>query len=391
KCKTLTTWTGLYLKIKLGYNIGTIRTIAGRIIYGNEKTNPTLPEHSRETEAAMFGAYKIIFEGGKPTFGVLIDELIGAKLSQEDFAKAAGKDEDATIKAIEDGFYSFPEKYAFMQHSFAKNSSKKHFTFQNGTNVSVYSFQPRAEDGVLMEKLDILPFTKFRTLHENPKESFELSLKHSLKYMNLEKKNYTKSGLGIVKGKEISILNQEQFSKKAKLLYKEDGKKQWSKLKKSSHTFNNKITNMIVLPSDYKGYYSLHSGSGTVIAHGLSGAGSGVEETQQTFSELNNAITVFSIIAGRLGVVGPAFVMWAALEKAKMKWLEKATIAIITMEGMSSDEFNQTMMETLCNTATDIVGSFGGDVAGRLGEINDIFGMLNLPSFSDCGLQNTGG
>lgn len=374
-------WTGIYIKIRYGAT-AVERKLSGRPLIGNERFNPILQEHLDDTENALFGNYSFVFEGGKPTASVLLDEKLGAVLSQENYVKSIRKTKEDLLNAIDEGFLTYPVQYLPMQQKFGDMSGKNHHIFQNVFNLTLFSMRPVGPESEVVVSVDILPFSNWRAMHENPREAFNLTLNHSLQYMNLERKNFPDSALELLPLQTLIYQNKKELNEELQSLFREEDKSNWYKLRETTAAFFGHNADGLFL--DFKqpaSYLTLDQKTGTVFAE-WEGKGGGRRSTEQYFAQVSRVITLYSMIMGKLNLASKCFPFWVALEKAKLKWLTKATIAILTMEGMSEEEINETVAETGCNAIGDLAGSIPG--FATISTMNDLGDLVGRPIFSDC-------
>ncbi|MEZ4928196.1 MAG: VWA domain-containing protein [Saprospiraceae bacterium] len=383
--QTLTSsWVGMQLEIEYdGMRIK--RRLAGiSPIIQDPALNPLLPEHREETEAALFGSHTLCIEGSEPTTSALLLELIEAKFSQKKLLDAIQKGgEKDTIDALEAGFFTYPEDYLQLQHSFGTNSSKDHLIFQNGIRATLFHKYPN-RTGTLVKAVDILPFSQWRTIHKNPKQGFILSLRHSLKLMNLEALNFQKATLNEISGLPLTWLNHDKVRP-----WIADIKDQALELKwqKAFHYSLGAPGQHFLIPEDKRqnAFYNLDTDSGTAFAQLMNGSGGGEQETRDRFAALDKALTVFSHVMECLGV-GPAVGAWIALEKKKMEYLMIATIAIITMDAdKTEEELNETLKRHLCNHFEDAAVGAAGSLGNIYAKVVDFWGVATGNSISVCG------
>lgn len=374
-------WIGIQLEI--GYEHKSVRRkLAGIPTYSrNPIRNPVLPQYREETEAALFGNYTLCFEGTEPTTAILLDELIEAKLSQRKVMQAiqngTGKE---TIEAIEKGFYSYPEDYFQMHHAFAPSNGDNFFCFQNGIRATLFSSYPNVK-GTVIKAVDILPFSQWRTIHQDSKLSFEMSTRHSLQLMNLEAFNYPKATLNLIPQSTLDWLTRRAAEDWMRTV---EGADIYGKWKTALH---NSAHQVHLIPTDRQpvAFYDLDVNSGTVFAQLINGSGGGEQETRERFARLDRALTAFDQAFKRLGV-GPAVGAWIGLEKKKLEYLMIATIAIYTMDaGQASDELNKTLKKHLCNQFEDAAANAAGGLGEIYKDVLDFVGVATGVSLSPCG------
>lgn len=383
-------WTGIYLELKY-YSTTAKRCLAGLNLYTSEKRNPLQSIHLADTEAALFGTYKIKFEGQTPTTSILLDELIGAKLSQEKFSESLSKmDVDQTFDALEEGFLTYPDHYLSMQQDFnpSNHIGKDFVTYSDGICATIYGLRPRGEDGRILQTLDILPLSQWRTLHKDPKKGFAQTMRHSLRLMNLEAKIFPQATMNLLEGKNLERKDKKKLEEWLREKGREEDLTLWRNWKRATSNalgWNSKQAHFF-LPKDKSqlAYYTLDGNSGTVMALMNHANGGGVEETNQMYARVNKAVSVFAFVMARLGA-STAFGFWVQFEKEKMKWLQKATIAIITMEGMTREEVVREVLNSICNMGM----ASGGNPLPEAGQIaNDVADILGWEHIEGCGTSS---
>ncbi|MEM7103696.1 MAG: hypothetical protein AAF502_11230 [Bacteroidota bacterium] len=376
-------WSGIYLTIR--YNFKEItKTIAGKKLFSYEKNHPVTNEHLKDTEAALFGHYRINFEGAEPTLSMLLDEWIDARLSQESLYNALGIGESATLDAIDAGYVTCPDEFLFMQAPFAKTSGADFITFQNGVRATIFSERPRGEDGKIMRHVDILPFSQWRTIHQDTKKAFEKTVKHSLTLMQLEASNFPISTMSTINGANLDMLDKKAIDEWIRELWKAEDKSDWMKWNRLFHGLERWTYDAVLVSKqrDASAYYTLHHNSGTVMAM-LDSGGAGAAETRAHFDRVAKALTAFALVMSALGMGG--FIgVWAALEKAKMRHLQMATIAILTMDGPSEEEINDSIADSACDAAGVLAGALGVPFVEAISMINDVLSLGDHPLISGC-------
>lgn len=101
-----------------------------------------------------------------------------------------------------------------------------------------------------------------------------------------------------------------------------------------------------------------------VLADG-SGGGTTAEEIQKLEGQLTNVLNWVNAIGGYFGVIGMAGGVWLSLEKAKLKKLMAATLAIATMEApVDIGDFSGVAADVAC----DAIKGAAGEVFGIIGE-----------------------
>jgi hypothetical protein len=374
-------WIGMHLEINYnGKNIN--RKLAGIPIHSrNPKWNPVLPEYRKETEAAFFGNYTICFEGTEPTTAVLLNELIEAKLSEKEVMKAIqnGTNEE-TIAALDKGFLTYPDDYFTMQNAFSFNSSKDHFCFQNGVKATFFSSYPNRE-GTIIKAVDILPFSQWRTIHKDPKKSFEISLRHSLQLMNLEALNYSKATLNLI---SESTLDWMIHSDARSWMDQMKDVTLYATWKTALQDSRDKV-HLLPTGREALAFYDLDVNSGTIFAQLMNGSGGGEQETRDRFAALDRALTAFDQVFKRLGG-GGAVGAWIGLEKKKLEYLMIATIAIYTMDAdQAAADLNKTLQKHFCNQFEDAAAQMAGGLGDMYKDVLDFVSVATGKSLSPCG------
>lgn len=384
-------WTGIYLKIH--YKNKTVtRKLAGMPINQQVETfNPVLVDYQRETNAAFFGDFRVCVEGAEPNTANLLEELVDARLDQETYWKSyrAKKTNDA-IAALEKGFHSYPDRYFHMQQRFAKNSGKDFITYQDGLKVTLFSTLP-AKDGNMTQNVDLLPFTQWRTMALDPKNAFERTIDYSLRYMNLERANFTWSTMALLKDQTLESKNRPNTGLWLRNLSKQLTDKDlyanwdWAVREATGDAASNQL---FVLPSqpDKIAFYTLHQDSGSMLGMIKNAAGGAGEDMQSRYDELNRLMSFMQLSLGKLNLVSPAFQLWVELEKAKMKWLTTATITLMTMQAPSPGEIDDMFYSSACDFLFAAIGSYV-EVIGALGDISTVLDFMSLPHISGCSVE----
>ena len=377
-------WIGIHLDIRYDGHLVS-RNLAGMPTHSyNPEQNPVLPRYRQETEAAIFGDYRICFEGADPLSAALLHDLIDARLSRKPLMEAITQGtEAATIAALEAGFQTYPEEAFPMHHQWRTNSSEEAFTFQNGVRATLFSTYPNAE-GTIIKAVDILPFSQWRTIHHDPRKGFKQSLRYSLQLMNLEALNYPKATLNLIPEASLDWMPPEKIHQWLREQENVPLVTKWGNALKQNTSFRSQIP---LLPSDrgLSAFYNLDTDSGTVFAQLINGSGGGEQETRDRFAALDRALTVFDHVFKRLGV-SPAVGAWIALEKKKMEYLMVATIAIITMDGpKTEEELNKVLKKHLCNKVEDATAGALGALGDHYKDLVDYVSIITGKSISVCG------
>lgn len=384
-------WTGIYLTLQ--YRNKTVtRKLAGMPINNQvEAINPVLSSYQRETNAAFFGDYRICIEGAEPNTADLLDELIAARLDQETYWRAyRAKKTDEAMLALDQGFHSYPDRYFHMQQRFAKNSGDDFISYQDGIKAILFSTIPGA-NGQMTQNVDVLPFTQWRTLAQDPKRAFEQTIAYSLKCMHLESGNFDWSTASLLKDKTLHARTKPEITtwlrEQSKLMDDKNLFANWD-WALSEATGSTLPDHFYLIPeqSEHISFYTVHRNSGSLLGIIRNAAGGAGEDMQSRYDELSRLMSFMQLTLGKLSLVSPAFQLWVELEKAKMKWLTTATITLMTMQAPSPGEIDEMFYSSACDFLFAAIGGYV-EIIGTLGDISTVLDFMSLPHISGCGVE----
>lgn len=169
-------YAGLYLEIDYGGDT-VRRTIAGA---SDDPYQEIDQDDLDQVEAAFFGRVVLSVEGAAPTLAHMLDELIDNQLDWLEVSRRTRDGgADAFIAALRDGVSELPEGLLSLQTPLPSAATLDTLTFETAPRF-IASFE-RPIYGVGHERrVDILPFSRWATIADDPQRAWRLTAARSL-------------------------------------------------------------------------------------------------------------------------------------------------------------------------------------------------------------------
>jgi hypothetical protein len=345
---------GLFLTIKQG-NEEITRHIAGAA----RLEEPLDPKTLDQAAFACFGAIELRLEGEPPTASALLDELLSARLSTEPFVAAArGGDVAAALDALEAG-WERPDGIALALSAIGATSPSGPVT-GSGLRGILTTLQPGLGNEVI-QRSDILPIGPLRGLAADRKAAFDEALRGAMRLAVAEQALHLDSTLERIQGEILVYLAPYESVDGLFPAMPAEQKKAWNRLLNSYNPHHR------ALPSSgaFLGFFAVHEKTGSTLAVLPDGTGGSATQAQIE-AEMNWMISVLnwaSAVGGYFSIIGLVGGAWLAFEKAKLKKIIQATIAIATLDAPpGADGFQDSVKDVAC----DILKGLAGEAFGRL-------------------------
>lgn len=343
---------GLLLKIEYGNEAVT------RLIAGVPTVRDDTPESVYEEAAlACFGSLELRVEGEPATFEALVDELVSARLSAETFVQAVRKhDKTATLDAFL-ASWDKPDGTALTLANVGASAESGPLT-TSGPRLVLASLSPTFGKEI-RQRVDVLPIGRLRSLAADPRAAFDEALEGSLRLAVVEGALYDTSTVKSLADVPLAYLAPNGGIADAVPGLPVETERAWSRLLEaygSSHRLVPKTGELL-------GFYAVDRATGSALAVLPDGTGGGATRSpievdlQWTISSLDWA----SAVGGAFGIIGLAGGVWIALEKAKLKKLIQATIAIDSLDAPDgADSLDDSIEDVACDVLKGLAGELFG-------------------------------
>ncbi len=178
---------GIYLAVRFGGR-EVLRTLAG--VPAESATAQTVIDTATrlEVRAALLGSAVLSIEGGAPTFGAWLDDVLSARLTWEPLLKAAATgSREHVLEAIKSGFRTVPSELMLL-HAPSGDPA----TFEVSPRMVLLARRPSWE-GMDVTRADILPFTRFATQGEDRAAAFRTTVEQTARLAAVEQHLYRDS------------------------------------------------------------------------------------------------------------------------------------------------------------------------------------------------------
>ena len=185
-------------RVELTLRVGDVTVT--RVLAGSRATDVSAgvtPGQADEAWAALFGQVFVSFEGGDPSVGQLIDDVLTATLARRALAHAmAAGDETAVLGAFSDGYPELPPALVSLLGPIggADGSSA---TFPTGLRVTLLRMGPRVGGGTA-QHADILPFSRWTTIGPDPSQAHSLTVQRTARLAILERAAFLRSTASVL-------------------------------------------------------------------------------------------------------------------------------------------------------------------------------------------------
>jgi len=347
-------WTSLYFE--LAYNGRSItRPIAG-----------SLPEKSTVSEAfindvhqAFFGEYTLSVEGNPPTLSQALNDIVSAmKANHLTLNELLGEQPEKGLKKLNaEGIYR-PQKGLLEMATLPWALEHKKTTFVE--TVQMQWWTKRLSSEGMIEKIDILPFTQWRSINTDPKTAFLQTAKKSLQMAAFEAARFDTSTFSMLKNSSLTTdfdYNNldKQLSKEARDIMIDT----WEKTKQSK-ALSWQFRHLNLYPKNLSTitFWRVDLDSGTIL--GILPDGSGGGASSQAVNNINQATRGLQLLDWIVSFfnVFPAVAVWSKLEKLKMTYVAKSVMAI---ESMTTTTSLNEMMTDLASAIAGGIKDMGQD------------------------------
>lgn len=189
---------GLYVSVTSGGRTVT-RTLAG---VPHWQTGVLASAQQRDDVLAQFfGVASLSFEGFGPTPSRWLDEQLTARLSTQQVHDARG-DLDALLEAFAQGYIERHAELRLAQAPLPNAASARSLTYPTALRIGLQNQRPQFEQGVL-QTVDLLPVTQWRTVHEDPSAAWRTTLEKTLSMALAEDAGAVASALSMLEGQPL--------------------------------------------------------------------------------------------------------------------------------------------------------------------------------------------
>ena len=348
---------GLILDIEIP-SVGEVRQVIAGL--------PEVPEDASsdlfdQVHAAMFGSAEVRFEGAPPTLSAMIDDLLSARLSLEPLWNAVQQGEPETIvETFLQGFDRFGATALAL--STAAGPSAESVVFPSGLRAVLTTAQPRYGVG-LVRRISLVPLGGYRAAEPDRRVGLEAAVRATARHALLEAGLYETSTVSELAGQPLIALNPFSLISSAIPTLTAEQREAWTRAM-AGYTSGYRIVPASGSPVAFW-YVDRSTGALLGVLADGSGGGSTAQEIQKLEAQLTNVLNWVNAIGGYFGMIGMAGGVWISLEKAKLKKLMAATLAIATMEApVDIGDFSGVVADVAC----DAIKGAAGEVFGVVGE-----------------------
>ncbi len=179
-----------------------------RVLAGSHATDAAAmvsPEEADEAWGALFGTVFLAFEGGDPSTGQLLDDLLTGALARQPLADAiASGDDSAVMDALADGYPELPADLISLLGPIGAADGQS-LTFPVGLRTILLRTGPRV-DGGAGEHADILPLSRWVTIGPDPAASFRVTTQRTARLAILERAAFLRSTASVLAGAALRMV-----------------------------------------------------------------------------------------------------------------------------------------------------------------------------------------
>lgn len=170
----------LEIKWKNGYRQKSItKTLVG---YDERIDDPSnlfiLKIYNKQLKSFAFGSHFICFEGDKPTYPTLLDDLLTANLTAAPLLESTTNDVDENLKLFSD-MQPLPTECLSSFSGIKEPVAKDVIIFENGFQSCIYSEYHDVTTQQMIAKIDMLETSDIRTFATTKKEAFKRTLEQT--------------------------------------------------------------------------------------------------------------------------------------------------------------------------------------------------------------------
>ena len=133
---------------------------------------------NKQVKSFLFGTHFICFEGDKPTYSALLDDLLTANLTAAPLLENSSNDLDENLKLFSD-MQPLPTECLSAFSSIQQPVAKDVITFENGFQSCIYSEYHDVTKQQMISKIDMLETSDIRTFAPTKKEAFKRTLEQT--------------------------------------------------------------------------------------------------------------------------------------------------------------------------------------------------------------------
>lgn len=317
-----------------------------------------------DVHAALFGSAEVRFEGASPTFSAMVDDLLVGRLSWEPMWLAMkGGDPDTIVDTFVQGFQRYNARALALVTTPAPVDGT--FVFPTGLRAVLTTMQPRYGVGVV-RRASILPMGGYRAVDEDRRGGLEASVHATARLGLLEGGLFQRSTASELEGASLIGLNPFALISSAIPGLSAEQRAAWERAM-DGFTGGYRIVPATGEPVAFW-YVDRATGSLLGVLEDGSGGGSSAEELEALERQLTALINWVNAVGGYFGILGMQAGVWLSLEKAKLKKLIAATIAIGTLTSpVGIEDFSGVAGDVACDAIKGAAGEVFDMVAGSAG------------------------
>lgn len=353
---------GLYLEVE--YPTGSrpvLRTLAG--LDPRQSSRSSANELSRvvaeDVQVALFGQWALSIDGGAPSPSQQLERIFRHHLSLRELFEA--QSEEALVAGIE-AVVPLSEHAHLFSSALAGDQAGR--VYEQGARfwLETHRRQVTPEGEFHREAVDLLPFTRFDAVIENPGEAFAATAAASATLALIEAQAFDDSAHSRLAGAELGFENLQDAASRQRLREAFPGYRFMAS--------NNP-------PQDAAWAIDRSSGSLIPVLDDRTGGGVTVAQVESTWRTIDKGLELAGIVDG----VPTSITLWAQLERAKIAKLANSTIAVLTMgtDDFSPPEPPPSFEDVKCEVMESAAGGAVGAVTGgtAVGTVLTVIGKLN--------------